>query len=184
MHQLGFTLRGMVLRVAQKNTEAAVARAKQRGRPADSVESPLAPRQAPPVPLQASPYVNASPQILGSPFSSPAGYASYNPYIGYPGYAGGYPSPMYALNGQAYYGQYSPVPYSPTYNGPSVQSSQPAYYYPAYHQAFGMSPPTQQGLFQPYGQPAFGTGSPNPEDRSGTPTPAGRDSGFETLDGQ
>lgn len=202
MCQLGFALRGMVLRIAQKDTNAAVARSQRRRSgnglgalaPA-SASAPVGPYQSPaPQPTarqqQVSPFVGVSPQVYGSPFSPPAGYSPYSAYFSY----GGYGSPMYATaTGQAaYYGtQYPALAYytsSPTYNAGGSATSSPLgqqFYYPSYQQPYSFSPSAQQGAFPAtYGQPAFNTGAPAQDDRSSTPTPAGRDSGFESLDAE
>jgi hypothetical protein len=183
------------LRVAQKDTNAAVARS-QRRRSGNGLGAlaPAGPYQSPaPQPAaqqhQVSPYINVSPQVYSSPFSSPTAYSPINTSFGYGGY-GGYGSPMYATaTSQAYYGAQYPLAYypsSPTYNTGGSATSSPVgqYFYYPYQQAYAFNPTVGQGAFSTYGQPAFNTGAPAQDDRSSTPTPAGRDSEFESLGSQ
>ncbi|KAE8440775.1 hypothetical protein EG329_006592 [Mollisiaceae sp. DMI_Dod_QoI] len=184
----GFTLRGMLLRVAQKDTNAATARSHRR-RPGTGVQPSATAYQSPaPQPMaqqQVSPMAHLSPQAYASQYSSPA-YAS--PFA----YYNAYGTAMYAGNQAAYYGSpYAPLyyPSSPTYHAGGSTTSTPLaqqYIYQGYQTTptYGYSPPAHQAAFPPaaYSQPVINTTGLGHDERSGTPTPAGHVPGFESLD--
>ncbi|KAF8849702.1 hypothetical protein BDZ45DRAFT_718148 [Acephala macrosclerotiorum] len=196
----GFTLRGTTLRVAQKDTHAAAARS-QRRRSEFGAQTPVGPYQSPApqptapqptAPQHVSPVVCISQSGLvtlpPSPaFQTPLAYQHYNTY--------GYGSPMYpGYNGYAGYcntQQYSPFswfPNSPTYGIGYNTASSPLgqqYNMQGYqtNPTYGSSPSALQSGFQP-AYAMVNTSSQGQDDRSGTPTPAGHGSGFESLDSQ
>lgn len=192
MIQVGFALRGMVLRIAQKDTNAAFARSQRRrsGYGQSAQPSVTSYQSPPPQPTTqqyvASPFAGTSPQVYGSPYSPSAAYPPYSPvFYGY-GYSG-YGTPMYASSQAYVYPTYYASPSSPTYNAGVSAASSPV----ANNFSLGYSPTSTYGASSSVPQSAFQasfgqyvpTTSPlGQEDRSSTPTPTGHTSGFEGLD--
>lgn len=187
-------MRGTTLRIAQKDTHAAAARS-QRRRSEFGAQTPAGPYQSPAPQSTAQPHVSpvvciSQPGLVTLPpspaFQTPLAYQHY-------GYS--YGSPMYngcsGYNGYYNTQQYSPFswfPNSPTYGIGYNTASSPLgqqYNMQGYQMnpTYGSSPSTLQSGFQPV-YAMVNTSSQGQDDRSGTPTPAGHGSGFESLDSQ